>query len=522
MKRIGKSIFTVTAVLFLMGCEDYLVHNHPTAVTDETWWNTEGNARAALDAVYVGVPDGSVGRQVQFLDALSDNVVARQSSRGEYESYAKGTQGANWDVSLHIWRDDFKTIRRANRYLENVEKVFMDEDLKKRYKYEARALRAYYHMELLMLFGGVPIVTSSVPPNDSQLARDTEQDVYDFIISELTESANNLPSEYNFQERTRISAGICWALISRLALFYGDFETAKKATKKVIDMGEYDLYPDYEGLFKYSGEENNERIFFRVNGSSYAWMTFAPQSVGGKTVLSPTASVVNSYETKQGKTIQELGPDSLEIYKSNANYNNNRDPRLKASVLWPGQTFASSVLNPFNDSPGNLNKIGIQYSTSTGYWIYKYLDPLDRSGARSLDYMIIRYAEVLLNYVEALVETGEWNHPDVYIYLNEIRNRAGMPDVDLTVYDTQEKMRELVRRERRVELAFEAVRYFDIRRYGIFEQVMNGPVFGAVDPETGEQVLVEERVASEARDFYWPIPQDEILANPNMKQNPNY
>ncbi len=133
--------------------------------------------------------------------------------------------------------------------------------------------------------------------------------------------------------------------------------------------------------------------------------------------------------------------------------------------------------------------------------------------------MILRYAEVLLSYVEALIEDDQWNHPDVVKYLNEVRARAAMPPVDVTVYNSQAKLRELVRRERQSELAFEGGRFHDIRRWGILGDVMNGQVYGAIDPATNEPVKVEVRSCNAARDYRWPIPQAEILANTNMVQN---
>ena len=141
---------------------------------------------------------------------------------------------------------------------------------------------------------------------------------------------------------------------------------------------------------------------------------------------------------------------------------------------------------------------------------------------RELDFMIIRYAEILLTYVEALIELDDVTNPDIVKYLNEVRNRAGMPNVNTAVYNGKAKLQELVRRERRVELAFEGVRYYDIRRWSIFEDVMNGQVTGAIDPATNQPVNVEVRSADKDRDMIWPIPQAEMLANPKMTQNPNY
>lgn len=528
MKKYYYILFIATFFLF-SGCEKYLIHDNPTDVDDDKWWNTEANVTSALNAVYSGIPDGSSGRQLMFLDALSDNAAARQSLRGDYESYAKGLQGSNWGVGSGVWTDDYLDIRRANRFLENVDRAYMPvEALKKQYVFEARALRAYYHMELLMFFGGIPIMKNSVTPGESYLPRNTEKEVRDFVIAELTECGNNLPPKYTINtDLKRISAGTCWALISKLALYYKDYELAKTSAKKVIDLGVYSLRKStvlknsYADLFLYVGEVNDERIFFReITSGGNQWNTFAPQGTGGKTVVSPTASLVNSYETKQGKTLTELGPDSAAIYAKDPNFKNNRDPRMAASIILPGTTYSGVVLKPFENS--GLDKIGDQNSTSTGFWVNKYLDPKDKTGTRTLDFMIIRYAEVLLNYVESLVELGDFNHPDVVKYLNEVRNRSTMPNVNVAIYNSQAKLRELVRRERRIELAFEGVRYYDIRRWGIFEEVMNGQVLGAIDPATNAPVNVEVRSAKQNRDVLWPIPQKELLANPKMTQNPNY
>lgn len=529
MKKIYYLFFSLLLVLS-SGCEKFLTHDNPTDVDDEIWWNTEANITAALNAIYAGIPDGSSGRQLMFLDALSDNAVARQSLRGDYESYVKGLQGANWGVGTGIWDDDYRDIRRANRFLENIDRAYMPvEKLKNQYLAEARALRAYYHMELSMFFGGITIMKKSVSPAESYLPRSSAKEVYDFVIAELTQCANSgaLPNKYvDNVDLKRISAASCWGLISKYALYNKDYERAKDAAKKIIDMGDYSLRKStnvkssYADLFLYTGEINNERIFFRENTSGgNQWNTFAPQGTGGKTVVSPTASMVNAYETKQGKTLEELGPDSIAIYTKEPNYKNNRDPRLLASVILPGSTYTGVVLKPFE---AGLDKLGDQNSTATGYWINKYLDPKDKTGTRTLDYMIMRYAEVLLNYVECLIELNDYSNPDVVKYLNEIRSRAGMPNVNTAVYNSQEKLRELVRRERRIELAFEGVRYYDIRRWGIFEQVMNGQVYGAIDPATGQPVNVEVRSAKATRDMIWPIPQKELLANPQMTQNPNY
>jgi len=298
----------------------------------------------------------------------------------------------------------------------------------------------------------------------------------------------------------------------------------------VIDQNIYELYHssdsaigNYPALFTYTGVVNKERIFFYRTGQRQAFLRLGPKSFGGaNSTTSPTAAIVNTYETKQGKTIQELGADSMAIYIKNPNFNDNRDPRFKASILVPGEMFLGKKMDPFTTTSVDL--IGQTQSTQTGFWIKKWLDSRDISNQADgqLDFFIIRYAEILLNYVEALVETGKWQDPDVFKYLNMIRKRAGMPDVDVKKYNTQEKMREFVRRERQVELAFEGQRFYDIRRWKIGEKVLNGTVFGAVDPATGKPVVVEQRKFNPGRDYVWPIPLTELNANKNMRQNPNW
>ena len=136
--------------------------------------------------------------------------------------------------------------------------------------------------------------------------------------------------------------------------------------------------------------------------------------------------------------------------------------------------------------------------------------------------MIIRYAEILLNYVECLIETGQYNHADVLNYINDIRKRAGQLPVTAAEYNSEEKVRKLYRRERRIELAFEGTRYMDIRRWDIGEATMNGPIYGAVNPVTGKKVQIEIRQFRKNKNEVWPIPESEILANPNLRQNQGY
>ncbi len=532
-------IFFFFAVLLLLtatGCSDFLDRNNPTATTDEKWWNLETDLNGALETVYFGIPAGALHQQTgnvfansrMHLSATTDESVFR-ANYSDWHVFPLGQATSETGGVRQLYEFRYLSIRNACRFLENYQKAYVEDPaLKARYAAEARALRAWYHMDLFMYFGPVTIVDKSLTPSEQFVARNTQDEVVKFVISELDKAAVDLPVKYPDNDAYRISKGTCFSMQSILYLYIGDYKNAAITAKKVIDSNTYDLHTttdasgSYASLFLYSGSINKERILFRRAGQTGVFFRNAPKSFGGQATTSPTAAIVNLYETKQGKTIQELGSDSMAIYEKNPVFKNNRDPRLTASVLLPDETYIGRKMDPFSQNSPDL--VGQVQSTQTGFWIKKNLDARDVSapGSGTQNFTVIRYAEILLNYVEALIESGEWQNPDVVLFLNKIRSRAGIAAVDTVKYNSQAKMRELLRRERQVELAFEGQHFFDIRRWKIGEQVLNGLVYGAVNPGTGKPIVVEERKFNPAKDYLWPIPLAEMNVNPNMKQNPNW
>lgn len=530
------------AVVFLLlttsACDDFLVRDNPTATTDEKWWNLQSDLNNALNDLYLGVPNGVIvnrngiffGNARVHLSGATDETVFR-SNYSDWEIFTLGRANSSSTIPSDHYKNRYTTIRRASRFLENYKKAFVqDPSLKERYAAEARALRAWFHMELFTLFGPIPVITHPLTPNEQFIGRNTQEEVIQFIVSELQTAAEQLPVEYAESEAWRLTKGACYSMLMNLYMYLGDYAKAKAEAKKVMDLKVYNLYyatdknlSNYGSLFLYAGSVNKERVFFCKEGMRQAFQRLGPKGLGGaNSTNSPTLAMVNTYETKQGKTLQELGPDSLAIYTKNPNYHNNRDPRLSASILTPGETFIGRLMDPFNVS--SIDLIGQTQSTQTGFWVKKWVDALDISRQNSgfLDFYVIRYAEVLLNYVECLIETGDWQNPEVATYLNMIRARAGMPAIDTKTYNTQEKIRALYRRERQVELAFEGQRFYDIKRWKIGPEVIATTVYGAVDPSTNKPVVVEQRVFNPDRDYLWPIPLTEINANRNMVQNPNW
>lgn len=352
------------------------------------------------------------------------------------------------------------------------------------------------------------------------------------------------------------------------------WKAAADAAKEVIDMNLYDLYKvnnnngvidplkSYQGVFL--NLWNNEIIWGRYLGGYIARVHTTPRVAGGVAYggVSPTQQQVDSYAMKNGRYpiigynndgspiidqisgYTEQGFSSLEHpldkggVKSTFNMYLNREPRFYATVLWSGcklpYTGSTAIVNfGFNGNSGG----GVSHDyPKPGYMVRKWTDPALNTAGRqwgNITWPIFRYAEILLNYVEALNEYDP-AHPDILKYLNQIRERAGVPDIE-DVYPEaigkQDKMRELIRRERRVELAFENKRFFDTRTWMIAENVDNGPMWGmntsssAPSPNANqtpekfwERTIFENRVF-EKKHYLYPFKQRELDRNKLIIQN---
>lgn len=533
--------------LLLSGCSDFLTKNDPTATTDEDFWTTLGEVKGSLDYIYSGLPSGTYqfyANDRTALSGLTDNAFWANNFYGSINAFAQGNAtstsfGPDGRSVLNIWAYNYDRIRQAARFVKYADRAEVREELKQRMIAEARALLAWYHLELFLYWKHIPIIRYPVKATEMRSISNnmTSDEIVKFITAQLDSAAAHLPYSYPDNEEWRMTKGACYAMKAITYLNNKMYKKAAKAANKVIHLRNkkgkkvYHLYhssdgkDSYKELFRYKGETNDEGILIQNGGLGTIWFRTGPAGMYPgpyQTGLAVTASLVNAYETKQGKTLDMMTGDSSQIYRAHPNYHSNRDPRMDATILYPNEEWGGYTYDPFNDDVENADRIGASTASPTGFVYQKYLDLEDRGSpmGTSLDFMIIRYAQILLIRVEALVEMGKWQHPDVVKYLNMIRNRAGMPDVNLSVYNTQNEIRQLYRRERRVELAMEGWRWFDIRRWGIADKVMKGKVYGAVDPETGEPIQVGVRDFG-PEDKLLPIPLNEVESS-NIKQNPGY
>ena len=407
----------------------------------------------------------------------------------------------------------------------------MDDALRARLTAEVRFLRAWDYFWKVLFYGDVPLVKEVLPITDANKPRNPKEEVIQFILDELTEITPQLEIKYTGNDVGRVTRGAALTLKARMLLYNNQYADCLKACEEIMKLG-YSLFPNYRGLFRISNKNNQEIIMdVQYVENLYSNGTLGilpPASCGGWCSINPTQSLVDIYECIDGKTIEESP-----LYDPDQPYQN-RDPRLSASILCPGDLYEGKYYDPIDQNDPNGDYYAPYGRSKTGYLVRKYVDDLSDYADMwntAMNAIVMRYAEVLLMYAECKVELGEID-ASVYDVLNELRSRAGMCEVDKTVYITQAKMRELVRRERRVELALEGLRWFDVCRWKIGEEVMPGQVYGCrlgtVDPVTGKLALTKERIKTEVRIFdpakhyLWPIPQTTIDAASEIKQNPGY
>lgn len=502
--------------------KDFLDRQPLDQFSESSLWTSASDAEAALNGCYRNWESGS---WIFYIDCASDNAF----NPYPWEGYSMmGNMGQLSPNNTGVSKWNFQTIQKCNWFLANVDKTPMDEALKNRMKAEARFLRAYKYSQMAQLYGDVPLITTNIGTTDAnELTRNSKAEVIQFAKDELAAAAADLPESYSGSDEGRITSGACWALKARIELFNEQYEDCIASCGHIMD--KYTLFNSYGDLFRIQNEHNSEIILnveYIANDVPLDNLgVMVTQSSGGWWSVNPTQSLVDEYEMVNGKTID----DPASGYNADDPYKN-RDPRLEATIIHPGSLYQGSYFDPLN--PSSLDYYAA-YSY-TGYAPKKYISHLSdipdvwNSG---LNIPVIRFAEVLLTYAEAKIEANQIDN-SVYDAIDKVRARAGMPLTDRTEYQSQAKLRELVRRERRVELAIEGLRWFDIQRWKIGEEVMTGPVYGSrlgsVDKNTGELSLTADRIISEHRTFdasknyLWPIPQQEIDINKNLEQNNGY
>ncbi|GAC1656978.1 MAG: RagB/SusD family nutrient uptake outer membrane protein [Gemmatimonadaceae bacterium] len=526
---LTRKLTAVGLALSLMGCNDGFLATAPTdQIPVEGFWRTEQDAVLATTGLYpflYGHP------QVTDFDAASDNAWSQKTFSGWYP-IGNGTADASSGVPAGFWYDSYRAIRRANEVLANIDKISAIAPARKsRLKGEARFHRAYHYNLLVNLFGDVPLVLQPLGLTEGKLPRTPTSQVVDQILADLDFAAGVLPPTYAGEDDGRVTKGAALALKARAALYARRWQVASAAAQAVIDLKLYSLQPIYRDLFTYKNAGSAEIIldkrYLKGLRSHNVFRRLAPRSAQGVSDIVPLRDLVDAYDMSDGTTIATSPlyspqPDSMYL---------NRDPRMYATLLYPGATFAGKVYNSrpscltANPCSNTADQVLKDFNaTATGYQVLKYVDEADKASPdnSAINFILIRYADVLLMYAEAQIEQGITD-ATVLGAINAVRARAGMPAIAAGL--SQADLRDVVRHERRIELALEGLRLFDIRRWGIAETVMPGQHYGIEFLDlTGarQKIPADNRRFTAPRDYLWPIPSKELDLNPLLKQNPGY
>lgn len=548
MKKI---VFGVVAVLsmtlFATSCSDFLDRAPEDSLSPSTFWKTESDADLALAGVYNGLYDiyGGYYNNFVYWDCTSDNYFSNFS----WEGYKTLTTGTSTAASPGISFFNFLDIRTCNEYLANESNVeWSSEEAQNEHKAEVRAVRAFLYFWKSELYGDFPLITEVLQdPVSAMVARDPVDKVREFFVSELKDCIQYLPDKSDGVEG-RFNKQFVQGLLMRYYLFRGDYANALSYAEEIRKSGQFSLpSTSYADSFLLANQQDSETILsysFIANTDRYLYEPmYLANGINGWSSLVPTLDLMDAFECIDGLTI-----DESPLYDPEEPFLN-RDPRLRASIVYPGQPYpgyatcynsmpqklANGDTNPdYYKTADNSSKTGLQLGK---YFQAANVDPSSTNRC-TMHFKVMRYAEVLLTIAECEIELNK-NLDDAVECLNMIRSRAGMPAVDQTRYNSQETLRELVRRERRVELNGEGLRRFDLIRWGTIVDVLknfqvehlDGDVLPEKDANGDYKVKVTGRSVSFSRDEYknfdenkilLPIDQVYIDIDPNLKQNNGY
>ncbi|MBN8858674.1 MAG: RagB/SusD family nutrient uptake outer membrane protein [Sphingobacteriales bacterium] len=557
------SLFVLFLVAALTSCKkDFLDVTPRDQLSSETVFSDQSGADLFLNDIYGSLPDEDAkSYNYDAFENWSDNAVcsfhwAMSWVLGVSKSYSAaslnpGLYNHDYPAMPFMYNHTYNRIRRCNVFIEQVEKNasnFSDEWKTQRIA-EARFLRAFLYHKMWMAYGGVPIVTRSLNQSEQGDAifqpRNTSEETFAFIQSELADIAGKLPANNTkgSVDEGRAGKAAALALKGWVELFAHKYEEAAATNKQLIDeLGNgnpYDLFANYNDQFMVGNNNNKESIFSYQHDagsrSSYRNNYYGPKgNFNGWGAMQPTQNLVDDYVMANGLPITDAasGYDPAHPYEG-------RESRFYQSIIFDGTDFAGQT---YHMKAGEQFALNPGAENNTGYFRRKGIDAslIGNLGKDGANYNFFRYAEVLLNYAEASIEAGNIDNT-VTGAIDKIRTRSGLPTLEDTYHRSlsQNELREIVRRERRVELAFENKRWWDLIRWKTAEVVLNQPKYGVeITQQSGQWVYNTRSVVHTQeflqRNYLFPIYQGWIDANPEIKsqnggpdnwsngQNPGY
>jgi hypothetical protein len=541
------------------------------------------NAQSFLYGIYAIVKNGHNRVGGDYLDAASDDAVSSRTGGNipvslittnavssfnfpGAENFWEGTNLTQAPTSSGVPDAFWAGIRNANIFINGIGVVPVKGGLSngtttaQLWRSEARFLRAYFYFELVRRYGGVPLLGDKVYSiaDNLDLPRSNFADCISYIVSECDAIKDSLlTAPVADADNYRVTRGAAMALKAKTLLLaasplfngdnidnanpltgYPDYDVnrwtlAAQAAKDVMDLNTYSLNPVFTDIFL--NQNNSERIFIRPGSNSTNIETNNGPvgfQAGGSGNTSPTQELVDAFPMQNGLPVTDPASGYLASDPYSVLSGIKRDPRFTATVFYNGATWLGSTVQTYEGGQSKPNT-SLQQTVS-GFYMRKFMGDFENATTysnHSSDWIVMRYAEILLEYAEARNEVEAAPQADVYEQLYALRARAGIEagaggNYGLTPNMTQAQMRAAIQNEWRIEFAFEEHRYFDIRRWKIAETVMNQPRTGVSVVKNGNfytynPITILNTVFKENQ-YLYPIPYNEVAKNPNMKQNPGW
>lgn len=512
MKKIYTVLIIVVMMLFVGCSKDFLDRESLTGLSDETFWTTEADAEMALAGCYSNLQspflyDSSPYQGgVQRWDYMTDDgyvnwgwMAGGAVSRGEHST--------NDGFIRNTWQQCYQTIVRCNRVIETVPTLgqdIIDDTYASQIVAEAKFIRVLIYNLMSMTFENVPLITALQAVEEAQVAVSPKADIVNFILSDLGDAVKDLPDP-GTEAWGRATKGAGYALLARVNLYNENWTEAATWAQKTIDLG-YTLFPDFGGLFQEANETNDEVIF------SVGYMR-GPDEDGGNFAGYWGSNGINYHQA-----LNNLGEDYFctdgqlltesPLYRA-TNPVANRDPRMGVTLVTDSSTWNGAMFNMGKTKTGVLQrKYGEEHNTENHF-------------DGPTDFIVFRLGEVLLMKAEALAQSG--SSAEVFALINQLRDRTSvqMPHVDQTEVDTyfDGDLLKMVQHERRIETAFEGLRYLDLKRWGLLKE---RAIDFYMEYEVPKHPKLSNRYWVGPQQLIWPIPQTEIDVNPALVQNPGW
>lgn len=577
MKKFNYILFAAALTLSFSACNDVLDVNSTSQFNEPAIWSDPSVADGYVMAAY---------------NTIADHSNLRSNTRRFYDAYTDLYKSTSWDAFEHmynknlmetskfgksnasdfgVWSQAYTRIKRTNILINSIETngAKFGEDWQKIRIAEARFCNAINYWFLARVYGGVVIRTAHSGVNgmtddgknqaDCDRARATEEETYAYIIKEMKEAIVDLPDQWETQYIGRATKGMAYGFLSRLALYGHDWETVVEAADKCKELGKYDLVANYANLFKLDNDAaNRKEVIYAIYGLKditkfefdSKMRPFGDGAVYNTSAASmgqivPTSELADSYEFQDGtefdwSTWKNVKDASGKKISDPYTY---REPRFQATILYNGATWEKRTIETYLGANSNVpdgvdcfkeyvNAASTGGHTCTGYYMRKYLMEGVSDWTTKQSWTtenVLRYAEVLLNKAEALAELDRID--EALVPLNQVRARVGLPAKTLNDAPDKAAFMKILRKERICELAGEGLRYWDLRRWKIAHEVIDGQtVHGVKITRRGTGTLTYDQVDCDGgnkrifqnRYYYFSIPADELTNNHLCEDNPGW